>query len=499
MKQLSIIKKNFTQNSSKLVKLQFLLENSKKINTKNLVMDIDNSFSEESKDLSKNLSLYLSLVEKPVNLLFSIDQFLFEFSKKTYQQKKSGEFFQQLKERKKLSLFYGHLTRKQIINLFDKVKKNKGYFSKNIFSLLERRLDVVIYRSGLTKTIVEARQLIKHKKILVNSNSLNVPSYSLNPGDVISFKPQIVEKLTHQLRNSTNARQVNQRLHPKIFGDFYSKLKKNLSNEKSIQYHTKLNDDLKFTVLEKPKLENQLDLNLLQENKNFKSKLLCKLLIQLLCTKIKLRSFSNLKKDIINLKTNKLAQEIQLSQKKVYTLLKWKISLNLDLKNNLFFKFKKQSKTKDDSQQVFSFSGGCLQKKPLFWEHSLINLKHKNLTHDISELQIQRQKKEKQNIKSLNFQKNVTLYRNSFLLFLKQLENSQKFSGLTALNVKKYLFKKSFTRKISGFWEIMNFRIIKPIHLEMSYNTLNIIFLYSPQRLNFPFYIDLDLIKRSLR
>ena len=80
----------------------------------------DNFLKINTKNIFKNLSLYLSIIEKPINLLFSIDQFIFEFSKKTYQQKKSGEFFQQLKERKKLSLFYGHLTKKQLINLFNK-------------------------------------------------------------------------------------------------------------------------------------------------------------------------------------------------------------------------------------------------------------------------------------------------------------------------------------------------------------------------------------------
>ena len=56
-------------------------------------------------DLSKDFLLYFSIIKKPLNLLFSMDQFLFEFSKKKYQQKKTGEFLQQLKERKKLSFF----------------------------------------------------------------------------------------------------------------------------------------------------------------------------------------------------------------------------------------------------------------------------------------------------------------------------------------------------------------------------------------------------------
>ena len=95
--------------------------------------------------------------------------------------------------------------------------------------------------------------------------------------------------------------------------------------------------------------------------------------------------------------------------------------------------------------------------------------------------------------------KNLALYRNSFLIFLKCLENHKKFVSLLTLNVKKSLFKRSLYKQKSSFWKILAFRAIKPIHIEVSYNLLNIIYLYSPQRINFPFFMDLDLINRSLR
>ena len=101
------------QNSQKLGRLNYLLQNSTISTTSLLRKQKERSQGETQKavDLSKDVSLYVSLVKKPINLLFSLDQFLFEFSKKTYQQKKTGEFFQQLKERKKLSLFYGIFIR----------------------------------------------------------------------------------------------------------------------------------------------------------------------------------------------------------------------------------------------------------------------------------------------------------------------------------------------------------------------------------------------------
>ena len=124
--QLSQLLNEKNYSSPKLTKLKYLLEKSQ---------NVDSLYQEKPHELSKDLPLFLSLIEKPLNLLFSIDQFVFEFSKTTYQQKKNGDFFQQLKERKKLSLFYGHLTRKQIVNLFKKAEKIKGYFSRNLFSL----------------------------------------------------------------------------------------------------------------------------------------------------------------------------------------------------------------------------------------------------------------------------------------------------------------------------------------------------------------------------
>ena len=160
-------------------------------------------------EISKDLPLYLSLIEKPINLLFSIDQFVFEFSKKTYQQKKSGEFFQQLKERKKVSLFYGDLPRKQLVKFFQDARKMKGYFSKNLLALVESRLDVVLYRNGLVRTIAEGRQLIKHKKVQVNQKFISSPSIVLKPGDIISLQ-KLGNQLTHFLKTTKDKKQKAQ-------------------------------------------------------------------------------------------------------------------------------------------------------------------------------------------------------------------------------------------------------------------------------------------------
>lgn len=497
-----------SSNSSKLLKLNYLLQNSAQIQNnpvcskwfqieefgKNWGEKIDlrqtdsdqvknlQLLQEKPKKLSKDLSVYLSIIEKPVNLLFSIDQFLFEFSKKTYQQKKTGEFFQQLKERKKLSLFYGHLTRKQIIHLFSRVQKTKGSFSKNIFSVLERRLDVVIFRSGLTKTIPEARQFIKHRKVLVNSTPVTISSYLVNPGDTISMKPETIAGIRNQFLNLSSklspfGNKIEQtKAHPKIWSDFYSKFKKILE------------------ISETQKKRNQ----------NFQSLKICNLLIFLVCTRIKLRSFWAVKKDFTYFSRNQLFTPFIENQGKPFSVNKEKNLIVLKSKSNFSSisgstQFSSPKKPLNFSKQSYKFSypnRGSLQKKPVIWERKFINLKERKFLPSKS-LRIQ---KEKHGVNLFNLKKrNLTLYRNSFLYFLNSLENYNKFSRLISLNVKKWLFKKSIFQQNSFFFKTLNFKTVKPIHLEISYNLLTIIYLYSPQRLNFPFSIDLDLIKRSLR
>ena len=168
----------------------------------------------------------------------------------------------------------------------------------------------------------------------------------------------------------------------------------------------------------------------------------------------------------------------------------------------------KRTTLKKNLQDSFYASGGFLEKKPEFW--SFTSTKQKKILFSKNLKTLQQNQRETKNIKPSSFfqkrvsvnsktLKNLALYRNSFLIFLKCLENHKKFVSLLTLNVKKSLFKRSLYKQKSSFWKILAFRAIKPIHIEVSYNLLNIIYLYSPQRINFPFFMDLDLINRSLR
>ncbi|WP_167955448.1 30S ribosomal protein S4 [Anaerosporobacter faecicola] len=102
--------------------------------------------------------------------------------------KKLSEYGLQLKEKQKAKFIYGVLE-KPFRNNFAKAKKMKnGTAGENLMILLELRLDNVVYRLGLGRTRKEARQIVDHKHVLVNGKCVNIPSYSVKPGDVIEIK-----------------------------------------------------------------------------------------------------------------------------------------------------------------------------------------------------------------------------------------------------------------------------------------------------------------------
>ncbi|MFQ3229196.1 30S ribosomal protein S4 [Reinekea sp.] len=109
----------------------------------------------------------------------------------------------QLREKQKVRRIYGVLE-KQFRNYYAEAARLKGATGENLLKLLEQRLDNVVYRMGFGVTRAESRQLVSHKAILVNGQTVNIPSYQVKPGDVISVR----EKSTTQLRIK-NAIDVN--------------------------------------------------------------------------------------------------------------------------------------------------------------------------------------------------------------------------------------------------------------------------------------------------
>ncbi|MCP1676572.1 small subunit ribosomal protein S4 [Natronocella acetinitrilica] len=101
----------------------------------------------------------------------------------------------QLREKQKLRRIYGVLER-QFRNYYKAAAKLKGSTGENLLQLLEARLDNVVWRMGLGTTRAEARQLVSHRAVLVNGQTVNIPSYQVRPGDVITVR----EKARNQAR-----------------------------------------------------------------------------------------------------------------------------------------------------------------------------------------------------------------------------------------------------------------------------------------------------------
>ena len=93
----------------------------------------------------------------------------------------------QLREKQKIRRFYGVLE-KQFSLYYKLAARQKGATGQNLMTLLERRLDNVVYRMGFACTRAEARQLVSHKAILVNDVAVNIPSYLIQIGDVITVR-----------------------------------------------------------------------------------------------------------------------------------------------------------------------------------------------------------------------------------------------------------------------------------------------------------------------
>ena len=106
--------------------------------------------------------------------------------------RKSSEYGVQLAEKQKIRLLYG-LNEKQFQKLFEKASNMKGTAGHNLLFLLESRLDNMVYRMGMAKTRRAARQVVNHGHILVNGKKVDIPSYQVKVGDVVSVKENSLE------------------------------------------------------------------------------------------------------------------------------------------------------------------------------------------------------------------------------------------------------------------------------------------------------------------
>ncbi|MBN1515627.1 30S ribosomal protein S4 [Candidatus Sumerlaeota bacterium] len=112
-----------------------------------------------------------------------------------------------LQEKQKLRMYYG-LLEKQFRLTFKRAARMHGVTGDNLLMMLETRLDAVCYRSGLAATVWSARQFVSHGHVLVNGKKVNIPSYQLRPGDVVTVReksrkhPQMLEAMQQKPSNA---------------------------------------------------------------------------------------------------------------------------------------------------------------------------------------------------------------------------------------------------------------------------------------------------------
>jgi len=114
--------------------------------------------------------------------------------------RKQSEYAVQLAEKQKAKYIYGVLER-QFENTFDKASRKKGVTGEVLLQMLEARLDNTVYRLGIAPTRRAARQLVVHKHIVVNGDVVNIPSFTLRPGDQIGVreKSKSLETISNSL------------------------------------------------------------------------------------------------------------------------------------------------------------------------------------------------------------------------------------------------------------------------------------------------------------
>lgn len=122
--------------------------------------------------------------------------------------KKVSEYGMQLKEKQKLKFIYGVLE-KQFRHIYEKAEKMEGQAGANLLTLLELRLDNVAYRMGLSITRREARQLVSHGHFNVNGARVDIPSYRVKVGDVISLRENSKKSVKFkEIVEATNGRLI---------------------------------------------------------------------------------------------------------------------------------------------------------------------------------------------------------------------------------------------------------------------------------------------------
>jgi len=122
--------------------------------------------------------------------------------------RKPSDYGTQLMAKQKLKGYYGNITEKQFRRYYTEATSRKGDTSENLISILERRLDAVVYRMKFVPTVFASRQFCNHGHVLVNGKRVNIPSYMVKDGDVVSVREKSRQMPMVLLAMESNEREV---------------------------------------------------------------------------------------------------------------------------------------------------------------------------------------------------------------------------------------------------------------------------------------------------
>ena len=423
--------------------------------------------------------------------LFPLHRLKGELSKRESQYGKIELYKKQIQERKKLSLIYGTISKnsmKKLVKQAHILSSGENPPARVLVTLLESRLDVALYRASLFPSVHMSRQWVSHNKVKVNQNQIRAPGYQLKGGDCIEISPTcaflVKEKMRQRITKILPFRRSRKKVvTPSLmerlcsFETLFSKEKSPIQRmeTRSLQSILRCNrislernavttqnglqgDDFFFDRVK----EDQKTGNTCFQNLSIKGD-------QILINSALMQNFSSMKDHLQSIWERSVCSQQFFSNKPGARRIKNKNHPYQTLPSLL---------RRSSSSQVSTLSAKRNHKKD---QMRIIDRKPQKNRTPI--------RKANKNSTKMSFllQKGVILFRRL---------RKKEVSTLDFLNAKKALIQpRNRAQKLAGF----QVSATKPLHLEVSYRLLTVIFLYSPQKVAYSCHLDFSLIMKSFK
>lgn len=388
--------------------------------------------------------------------LFSHNQLKNEMIRKQGGAKNYSQFKMQLRERRKLSVFFGNLCKRDLRRTINKLNLYRGKANENLLMLLETRLDVALKRCFFFTNILSARQYVNHGKIRVNGKTVTLPSYQLHPGDIISVsksKKKACSLFTRGDRKDKNRVSTNLLIKDALTLEKRKQYLKNVKNWRFIAspFLMQLSSKIQLFMTRRAIIGDTK----WEQNKTEKS-------------------------GVIQQYENYDTCFVTPNNPEFWT------DFGVDQDASDFLQFNENLKLSVYKKLYGASSGGYLNSICEQFVQDVCS-KTANIINKRQEVLTQsgRRSETSQQQKPFLFRENSKFYNLLFYLLIKQYLSFKEQHSKRRLE--------SF--RLSG--EIV--KKMKTLHFEISHKSLSAIFLYWPQKLYFPAPLDLDLIRKSFQ